>query len=94
MFFSSSDGKVILKLIFDVWVGLFVEEVDYFLYDINGFKMYFFSYDLVDKFVLSVDGRKWGGYVLLRWSGFIGKWFLKLCKGLYWCFNEMCGYYR
>lgn len=94
LFFSSNDGKVILKLIFDIWVGVFVEEVDYFLYDINGFKMYCFSYDLVDIFALSVDGIKWGVYVLLRRSGFIGKRFLKLCKGLYRCFNEMCGYYR
>lgn len=42
----------------------------------------------------TLDGRQWSGYITSRHSGFVGKRFIKSCKGSHRCGNELCGYFR
>lgn len=42
----------------------------------------------------TLDGRQWSGYITSRHSGFVGKRFIKSCKGTHRCGNELCGYFR
>ena len=42
----------------------------------------------------TLDGRQWSGYITSRRSGFVGKRFIKSCKGSHRCGNELCGYFR
>lgn len=63
-------------------------------YDIDGLQVYCLSYDKTDKLATTVDGRQWSGYITSRRAGFVGKRFLKSCKGSHRCGNELCGYFR
>ncbi|CAH3163101.1 unnamed protein product [Porites lobata] len=83
-----------LKLTPEVWAGIPVQEVKSLPYDIDGVQIFRLNYDRADKMATTLDGRQWSGYITSRRSGFVGKRFIKSCKGSHRCGNELCGYFR
>ncbi|CAB3979812.1 Hypothetical predicted protein [Paramuricea clavata] len=63
-------------------------------YDIDGLKVYSLEYDSGNKTAVTEDGRQWSNYTTSRRAGFVGKRYLKSCKGSYRCENQRCGYFR
>ena len=75
-------------------LGIPVQEVKSLPYDIDGVQIFGLNYDRPDKMATTLDGRQWSGYITSRHSGFVGKCFIKSCKGTHCCGNELCGYFR
>ncbi|CAB4027946.1 Hypothetical predicted protein [Paramuricea clavata] len=73
----------------DIWADVPVQRVESLPYHIDGLKVYSLEYDSGNKTAVTEDGRQWGNYTTSRRAGFVGKRYLKSCKGSY-----RCGYFR